>query len=216
MSESLLRQELVLTAQQLDQAGLMPVASGNLSVRCGDGFLVTPSGTTVADLTSESLVWMGFDGQVRGELVPSSEWRFHRDILLHRPEFNAVVHTHSTFAVTVACLGWDIPAFHYMVAVAGGDTIRCAPYATFGTQELSDHALKALENRKACLLAHHGLLAAHTSLTKARQLAHEVELLCEQYWRVRQMGEAKLLSQEEMAVVIEKFGSYGQMKKLKP
>lgn len=191
----------------------MPVASGNLSVRCGDGFLVTPSGTTVADLTPESLVWMGFDGQVRGELVPSSEWRFHRDILLHRPEFNAVVHTHSTFAVTVACLGWDIPAFHYMVAVAGGDTIRCAPYATFGTQELSDHALNAMQDRKACLLAHHGLLAAGANLNKARQLAHEVELLCEQYWRVRQLGEAKLLSKEEMAVVIEKFGSYGQIRK---
>ena len=185
----------------------MPVASGNISVRCNDGFLITPSGTTVADLTPESLVWMGFDSHVRGDLVPSSEWRFHQDILQHRPELNAVVHTHSTFAVTVACLGWDIPAFHYMVAVAGGDTIRCAPYATFGTQELSDHALTALQDRKACLLA------AHTSLEKTRQLAHEVELLCEQYWRVRQMGEAKLLSKEEMAVVIEKFGSYGQIRK---
>ena len=142
--------------------------------------------------------------------LPSSEWRFHRDIYVARPELNAIVHAHSPFATTLACLARDIPAFHYMIAVAGGKDIRCAPYATFGTQELSDRALVALEGRQACLLANHGMIAVGSSLAKALALAVEVEALAEQYWRALQIGAPNLLSDAEMDIVLKKFQTYGQ------
>jgi L-fuculose-phosphate aldolase len=158
----------------------------------------------------EDIVFMTADGSVPpGQPKPSSEWRFHRDILGARPEIGAVVHTHANFATSLACLGRDIPAFHYMVAVAGGDSIRCAPYATFGTQALSDHALRALEDRRACLLANHGMIALGDSLEKALALAVEVETLAAQYWRALQLGDPILLSADEMQRVLEKFKSYG-------
>lgn len=210
MNEAELRRALIDTALGAQREGLNRGTSGNLSVRHGEGFLITPSGMPVTEQTSEDVVFMDFDGNARGSSKPSSEWRFHRDLLVARPELNAVLHAHSTFATTLACLGRDIPPFHYMIAAAGGKTIRCAPYATFGTQELSDHALAAMQGRKACLLANHGMLVAETSLERALALAVEVETLCEQYCRVQQIGEPVILSDDEMDVVLEKFKSYGQ------
>ncbi|MDP1896256.1 MAG: class II aldolase/adducin family protein [Sulfurimicrobium sp.] len=210
MSDAELRRALLDTTIAAQREGLNRGASGNLSVRCGNGFLITPSGMAPTEQTADDMVWMDLDGNAKGTRKPSSEWRFHRDLYVARPEFNAVLHAHSTFATTLACLGRDIPPFHYMIAAAGGKTIRCAPYATFGTQELSDHALKAMEGRKACLLANHGLLAAEASLERALALAVEVESLCEQYCRAVQIGTPKLLSDAEMDVVLEKFKSYGQ------
>ena len=154
---------------------------------------------------------MDHDGEARGGRTPSSEWRFHRDIYAARPEVMAIVHTHSMFATTLACLDRGIPAFHYMIAVAGGSEIRCAPYATFGTQELSDHAVRALEGRKACLLSHHGIIALGESLAQALALAVEVETLAEMYWRALQIGEPRLLDEEEMREVLTKFAAYKPM-----
>jgi L-fuculose-phosphate aldolase len=210
MNQAELRRALIDTAIAAQREGLNRGASGNLSVRCGDGFLITPSGMSATDQTAEDVVLMDMDGNAQGTRKPSSEWRFHRDLYVARPEFGAVLHAHSTFATTLACLGRDIPPFHYMIAAAGGKTIRCAPYATFGTQELSDHALTAMEGRKACLLANHGLLVAESSLERALALAVEVESLCEQYCRALQIGTPILLPDKEMEVVLEKFKTYGQ------
>ena len=149
-------------------------------------------------------------GEWDGPLAPSVEWRFHRDILASRTDVGAIVHTHSRFATAFACLHREIPAFHYMIAIAGGDSIRCAPYALFGTQELSNHALKALQDRKACLLGNHGLIALGADLKKAVAVAIEVESLCEQYWTALQLGEPTILSLEQMQAVHEKFKTYGQ------
>jgi L-fuculose-phosphate aldolase len=156
------------------------------------------------------MVAMDFSGQVMRAGKPSSEWRFHRDILLARPEVGGIVHTHSRFATAFACLHQDIPAFHYMIAMAGGDSIRCSPYGLFGTQELSDHALRALAGRKACLLGNHGMIALGADLADALALAIEVESLCEQYWSALQLGEPYILSALQMAEVIEKFKGYGR------
>jgi L-fuculose-phosphate aldolase len=152
----------------------------------------------------------GDEGDAIGTRLPSSEWRFHRDIYAARPEVGAIVHAHSPFATTLACLDRGIPAFHYMVAMAGGDDIRCAPYATFGTQALSDHVVTALAGRRACLLAHHGMIATGSTLATALALAVEVETLAEMYWRALQVGEPELLSATEMQVVGEKFRTYGR------
>jgi L-fuculose-phosphate aldolase len=157
---------------------------------------------------------MKLDGTVpAGKREPSSEWRFHRDILATRPDVGAVVHTHAMFATTLSCLRRGIPAFHYMVAMAGGDSIRCAPYATFGTQALSDHAVKALKGRKACLLANHGMIAVGGTLAEAMALAVEVETLAAQYWRALQVGKPILLPKAEMRRVLAKFATYGHQAK---
>lgn len=203
-------QQLVSTARQMATLGLNKGTSGNASVRVDDGFLVTPSGVPAADLSENSMVYMQWDGTPEAGKKPSSEWRFHRDILLARPEVHAVVHTHSMFATTIACLGMEVPAFHYMMATVGGDSLRCAPYALFGTQALSDHALTALQGRRACLLAHHGMIAVGKDLTQALAMAVEVENLCEQYWRLLQLGEVKQLSQQQMQDVHAQFNGYGQ------
>jgi L-fuculose-phosphate aldolase len=181
-----------------------------VSARTASGFLVTPTGLAYESISPEDIVAMAPDGLPTGPRAPSSEWRFHRDIYAARPEVGAVVHAHSPFATTLACLGRGVPAFHYMVAIAGGCDIRCAAYATFGTQALSDHALAALEGRKACLLANHGMIAVGAALADALALGVEVEALAEQYWRALQIGEPNLLSDAEMSVVLEKFATYGQ------
>jgi L-fuculose-phosphate aldolase len=175
-----------------------------------DAFLITPSGLAYDRITPADIVAMSLDGTARGARKPSSEWRFHRDIYRERPETEAIVHTHAPFATSLACLDRGIPPFHYMVAVAGGRDIRCAPYATFGTQELSDRAVEALAGRKACLLSHHGMIAVGPSLAAALALAIEVETLAEMYWRAVQVGEPSLLSEDEMQRVLTKFASYGQ------
>lgn len=156
---------------------------------------------------------MDFSGETLGVGKPSSEWRFHRDILAARSQIGAVIHTHSRYATALACLNREIPPFHYMVAAAGGDTIRCAPYALFGSQYLSDLALQALENRKACLLGNHGMIALGNDLADALAVAVEVESLCEQYWSALQVGEPNILSDRQMQEVLEKFEGYGRWRK---
>ena len=207
-----LREQLLTISRKLCELGLNRGTSGNASVRDGTGFLVTPTGMAVEEMTPRDMVWMSIDGKVQGERQPSSEWRFHRDILQARPEVGAVIHTHAMFATTLACLHREIPPFHYMIAVAGGDTIRCAPYALFGSQALSDAVLSALQDRKACLLANHGMIAVGRDLDQALSVAVEVETLCEQYWRALQAGEPKLLSAEQMTEVMEQFKGYGSWK----
>lgn len=205
-----LRQAMVAAARQLSTQGLNRGATGNIGTRCGAAFLVTPSGVPAEDLTPEAMVAMDFSGATLGPGKPSSEWRFHRDILAARPEIGAVVHTHARFATSLACLQRQVPAFHYMIAVAGGDTIRCTPYAIFGSQELSDLALHALEDRKACLLGNHGMIALGVDLADALAVAVEVESLCEQYWTALQLGQPNILSASQMQAVLEKFKGYGR------
>jgi len=207
-----LRKEIIATACRMNGLGINQGKSGNLSHRVPEGFLVTPTGMDYDTLKPSDIVPMGFDGSHGGARLPSSEWRFHRDILQARPEVNAVIHTHAMFATTLACLGREIPAFHYMVAVAGGDSIRCASYATFGTEQLSRHAVRALEGRKACLLANHGMIAIGDTLKSALALAVEVETLAAMYWRALQVGAPTILDPAEMARVIEKFRTYGQQR----
>ena len=208
------REQLLKIAQKLIATGLNKGTAGNVSVRCQengqDGFLITPSGMAVEDMRAASIVKMQFDGSYEAEKIPSSEWRFHRDILASRADINAVVHTHSMFATTLACMHKDIPPFHYMIAVVGGDTIRCAPYALFGSQALSDNALAALVDRKACLLANHGMIALGRDLDDALAVTVEVENLCEQYWRALQLGEPHILSEAEMRDVFQQFKGYGK------
>ncbi len=171
--------------------------------------MITPSGVPPDAIQPDSIVRLQANGMIEGPGTPSSEWRMHCDILNARPDVNAVVHTHSTFATTLSTLRQDIPAFHYMVAVAGGDSVRCSGYALFGTEKLSRLAVLALEGRKACLLGNHGLIALGRSLPEAVAVALEVEALSEQYWRALQLGQPRLLDADEMQEVIEKFRSYG-------
>jgi len=211
-----MRSQLLIITQKLAELGLNKGTAGNCSVRFKDGFLVTPSGMNVEDMTPQSMVQMQFDGSFEPNKIPSSEWRFHRDILQNRPEINAVIHTHSQFATTMACLHKSIPPFHYMIAVTGADTIRCAPYALFGTQVLSDHALAALYHSKACLLANHGMIALGRDLDEALAVTVEVENLCEQYWRILQITQGQinpnppLLTEQEMREVFQQFKGYGK------
>jgi L-fuculose-phosphate aldolase len=213
-SEQQVRAAVVATALAMNAQGVNRGKSGNVSARfvgAGlDGFLITPTGVPYEQTTRDDVVAMTLDGEAHGTRLPSSEWRFHRDIYVARADANAIVHTHAPFATTLACLHRGIPAFHYMIAVAGGRDIRCAPYATFGTQQLSDHALTALDGRRACLLANHGMIAIGPSLDAALALAVEVESLAEMYWRALQIGEPEPLSDAEMDVVLEKFRTYGQ------
>lgn len=203
------RRQVLSTALALNREGLSKGTSGNVSARFGDGFLITPSGMAYDSVLPEMVVFVAMDGTFKGALKPSSEWRFHRDIYADRPDVGGVVHAHSSFATTLACMGRDIPAFHYMVAIAGGKDIRLAPYATFGSQELSDYAIKALQSRKACLLAHHGQIAVGKDLPSALAMAVEVEELAEVYWRTLVAGGGNLVDDGEMDVVLKKFESYG-------
>lgn len=210
MNEPALRAALAATARESARLGLNPGASGNVSVRLAGGFLITPSGLPNELLGPEQMVVVDMAGQAAGPLKPSSEWRIHRDVYRARPEVQAVVHAHSPYAVSLACLRQGLPAFHYMVAAAGGKDIRCADYATFGTQALSDAVLAALRERRACLMANHGLVAVGGSLDAALALAVEVEALCAQYWRAKLLGEPVLLDDAEMERVLERFRDYGQ------
>ncbi len=205
-----LRQRMIDACREMERSGLNRGTSGNVSCREGDHFLITPSGMPVAQMQPESMVALDFSGRVIGHGKPSSEWHFHLDLLKSRPELNAIVHTHSPHATALACLREDLPAFHYMIAIAGGDSIRCAPYALFGTEVLSANAVAAMQDRKACLLANHGLIAAGSDLDEAMTVAVEIESLCQQYLLARQTGQPVLLSSEEMQAVIQRFRSYGR------
>ncbi|MBI3525807.1 MAG: class II aldolase/adducin family protein [Betaproteobacteria bacterium] len=204
--------EVLHTARAMNASGINRGTAGNVSARREErgGFLITPSGMAYEESSAEDIVTVGMDGHWQGARKPSSEWRFHRDIYAAKSRVGAVVHTHSAFATALACMGCDIPPFHYMIARFGGKDVRCASYATFGTQELSDAALLALQDRSACLLAHHGMIVCGSDLKQALALAVELETLCEQYWRVLQIGAPKLLPDEEMERVLEKFSGYGQ------
>ncbi len=204
------RRKLIATTWAMTRLGLNQGRAGNASVRAGSGFLITPTGMDYAKLAPSDIVAMAFDGTAQGKRAPSSEWRFHGDILAARAEFGAVLHAHPPHATALACLGKPIPAFHYMVAVAGGRDIRCAPYATFGTKMLSRHALAALKDRKACLLANHGMIVCGEDLDAALDLAQEVETLARQYLLALSAGRPKILPAQQMDKVIRLFKSYGR------
>jgi L-fuculose-phosphate aldolase len=212
-TDAIIRRNIVEVARKLVDLGLNRSSSGNIGVRQDESFLVTPSGVLAEEMKPSDMVKMDFSGEVQGVGKASSEWRFHRDILVARSEIGAVIHTHSQYATSLSCLNLEIPAFHYMIAVAGGCNIRCAPYALFGSQSLSDLALQALENRKACLLGNHGLIALGKDLTEALAVAVEVESLCEQYWIALQLGEPNILTDNQMSEVLEKFKDYSRWTK---
>jgi L-fuculose-phosphate aldolase len=211
VSDRALREAVLATARRLVTEGLTRGTSGNVSARAEDGFLITPSGVPYDRISSSDVVEMGMDGAVRvGIREPSSERRIHRDLYLARPEVTAVVHAHPPFSTTIACLRRDLPAVHYEIGLAGGHDVRCAAYATYGTEELSRAVLAAMERRQACLLANHGLLSVGTSLELAFRVARTVETVAEVYWRALSVGEPVILDPEEMARVLEKFADYGR------
>jgi len=206
------RHALLEAALKMASLGLNEGAAGNVSLRVEEGILVTPSALPYDEMGPADIVLLDWEGETLDSPAgrkPTSEWRFHRDILASRPEFSAVAHCHSPFATTIASWERSIPAVHYMIALAGGNDIRCAPYATFGTQALSDAVLGALEGRRACLMANHGLLSANRDLETALAVALEVEQLAAAYLAARAAGEPVLLDDGEMDRVIEKFRTYG-------
>ncbi|MEM8811381.1 MAG: class II aldolase/adducin family protein [Pseudomonadota bacterium] len=205
-----LRQDVIKACLTLNATGLNQGTAGNVSVRQGKGFLITPSGLAYETMTPEQVVSMDLDCGYRGDWKPSSEWRMHTAIYRERPKAGAVVHVHSPYATALSCLRRDIPAFHYMIGVAGGKSIRCADYATMATEELSTAMMAALEDRSACLLANHGMVCFGPTLDKALWLAGEVEALCRQYWIASQVGEPVILDDAEMDRILEVFRTYGR------
>jgi L-fuculose-phosphate aldolase len=209
-----LRQQAVAAVRRLDALGLNRGSTGNLSVRASAGGMwITPTGMDPDELGEGDLVWVGDDGSVRGDWEPSSEWAFHRAIYRVRADLHAVVHAHSVNATALAGLRRGVPAFHYMVAVAGGDSIPCTPYHLFGTEALSTAVAQAFAERQACLMANHGLVAGGSSLKQAMKIALEVEALCEVYLKALAVGEPVLLSAAEMTAVIERFRTYGKARR---
>jgi L-fuculose-phosphate aldolase len=210
-SEKSLRKEVVATALAMSRSGLSPGRSGNVSCRFKSGILITPTGKHYEETEPDDIVFVAADGSVPGkQLKPSSEWHFHLAAYQARPDRHALVHTHSLHATVLACAHKFIPAFHYMVAAAGGKDIPCVPYATFGTDELARYVAAGLQERDACLLANHGQVALGETLAEALQLACEVEVLAEQYYKVLTLGAAHILDDAEMALNLEKFKTYGQ------
>ncbi len=199
---------LIEISRRLVISGINRGTSGNISLRRHNGFFITPSGIEPEKMVTNDICLMDLDGNLLEGQRPSSEWRMHRDVYLARPDIQAVIHTHSTFATTISCLEEDVPPFHYMIAVTGGNAIPCASYALFGTQELSDVAVSALGKGYACLLAHHGMLVAGTSLDHALAVTTEAETLCEQYWRLRLTGKVITLNDAQMDAVHDKFKAY--------
>lgn len=209
--EAWLRQEIIDTALAMSREGLSSGTSGNVSARWEEGMLITPSGMAYDDLIPEDIVYVDGEGQpAEGARKPSSEWRFHLAAYAARPGARAIVHTHSRYATALACARKSIPAFHYMVAIAGGNDIPLAGYATFGTRDLADEVAAALKDRKACLMANHGQIATGGSLVQALALAREVEALAAQYVAALKAGEPYILTDSEMADVLKRFEGYGQ------
>jgi L-fuculose-phosphate aldolase len=203
------RQSIIDACLSMNALGINQGTSGNISLREGKGMLITPTSMPYDAMTPEDIIEMRLDGKVVGNGRPSTEWRFHLAILRSRPEINAIVHAHPTYCTTLAIMERGIPAIHYMIAAAGGDEIRCAPYATFGTEELSVNAVEALKDRKACLLAHHGMIALGSDLPRAMWLAVEVETLARQYVNCLQLGKPTVLSSEEIKNVAARMEDYG-------
>jgi L-fuculose-phosphate aldolase len=209
-----LRRSIIEACLWMNSSGLNQGTSGNISVRHGDTMLISPSGVPYEQLEPEDIVAMPLEGEygsykARGANIPSSEWRFHLDIMRARPEVGAIVHTHSTYATVLAIARKEIPACHYMIAASGGSNIRCADYATYGTAELSEAALKALEGRTCCILANHGMIATGPNLAKAKWLAVELETIAKQYYLSLSIGGPVLLPEAEIENVKERFKSYG-------
>ena len=204
-----LRRSLIDTCRKMNQVGLNQGTSGNASVRVDGGLLITPSGLDYEKTEPVDIVKIDFEGKVlRGRRNPSSEWHFHCRVMAARPKAGALLHTHSINATTLACLGRSIPPFHYMVAVAGGRDIRCAPYATFGTEKLADAVLEALDGRLACLMANHGMLVLGRDIEDAFKRAVEIETLAAQYLKALAVGKPQLLTVGDMDVVLDKFKNY--------
>ncbi len=214
VTEAQARDAVVAAVRRLDTLGMNRGSTGNASHRWAldgiDGMLITPTGMGADELQPGDLVWVGTDGRVRGAWQPSSEWHFHQAVYRTRPELQAVVHTHSTHATALACLDRPLPAVHYMVAVAGGDDVPLVPYFTFGSEQLSQAVGAAMAGRDACLLAHHGLVAAGVNMGRAMKVVQEIESLCEVYLKALAVAEPVLLSAEQMAEVITKFKAYGK------
>lgn len=211
-----LRSEIVAVGQRMSSSGLSPGRSGNLSVRVDGGMLITPTGIPYTEMRAADIVEVRSDGRVQpGQRVASSEWRVHLAIYKARPDVGAVVHTHSLNATALSCLHRGIPAFHYMVAEFGGEKVACAPYATYGSEELARFAVKALGPRDACLLANHGSISLGDSVRQAYDRAAALEALAAQYARALQIGRPRVLSGREMARVIEKFKTYGKQTPVK-
>ncbi|HVV85332.1 MAG TPA: class II aldolase/adducin family protein [Kofleriaceae bacterium] len=209
-----LRERLVATARRMSDLGLTPGLSGNASVRTASGFLITPSAMPYADLHADDLVELRADGTARpDQRTPSSEWQLHRDLLAARPGVEAIVHTHSLYCTSIACLRRSIPAVHYMIALAGTDEIPCADYATYGSAELAANVLRALGTGDACLMANHGMVALGRTLDAALRLAAEVETLAGQYWHASAIGTPHVLPADELARVRAKFATHGQKKR---
>jgi L-fuculose-phosphate aldolase len=213
-----LREAAVQAMRRLDALGMNRGSTGNLSLRLEHrgrgGMLITPTGMGADELRPQDMVWVGDDGSVHGDWQPSSESPFHRAVYARRADVQAIVHTHSVNATALACLGRALPAFHYMVAVAGGDAVPCVPYHTFGSQALSAEVADAMADRDACLMAHHGLVAAGATLARAMKVAIEIESLCEVYLKLLSVvPEPALLSREQMAEVLAKFRHYGQARR---
>tara|TARA_Y100000591_G_scaffold320276_1_gene333518 strand:- start:325 stop:984 length:660 start_codon:yes stop_codon:yes gene_type:complete len=212
------KQEVIEYAKKLNIENLSPLRSGNISIRGIndgiDGFFITPSGVKYEDLKTENIVFLELNETNNLKKIsdkninPSSEWRFHQDIYIEKKNANAIVHAHSVNAVAVSAHGKTIPAFHYMIALAGGNNIKCAEYATFGTKELSQNIIKALDERKACLMSNHGQVAFGKSLSEAFELAEEIENICHQYINTIKLGSPKILSNEEMKKILEKTKNY--------
>ena len=213
MSELKVRESIVAACLEMNRSGLNQGTSGNISLRWKDGLLITPTSLPYDQMTPDDIVFLGMDGRTEGSNQPSSEWRFHRDIMKAKPDVAAIVHAHPIYSTIIAIMGLEIPPLHYMVAIAGGHTIPCAPYATFGTEALSEHAVAALKDRTACLLEHHGLIATGPTLDKTMWLAVEVETLARQFHGCLQIGGPRLLPVEEIENVRHRMKSYGHRPK---
>ena len=209
-SERSVRQQVIDTCCRLEALGLNQGTSGNVSVRTDEGFLMTASGIVYEKMKPAHVVDMDLEGNYRGDYLPSTEWRMHMDIFRKRPEAKAIVHVHSIYATAFACLRREVPAFHYMIGVTGGTSLRVSDYAEFGTQELSDTMLKAMEGRTACLLANHGQICFGPTLAKALWLAGEIESLCKMYWAACLAGKPVVLDETQMVSVLKRFKSYGK------
>jgi L-fuculose-phosphate aldolase len=194
----------------MNAEGINQGTSGNVSVRTEEGFLITASGIPYDRMKPHHIIQMDLDGNYTGDFLPSTEWRMHMDIFRARPEAGAIVHVHSVYATALACLRKEIPAFHYMIGVTGGTSLRVSDYAEFGTQELSDTMLKAMTGRTACLLANHGQICFGPTLDKALWLAGEIEHLCHQYWAASLAGKPVVLEEAQMVSVLKRFKTYGK------
>jgi L-fuculose-phosphate aldolase len=205
-----LRKQVIQTCLAMNEEGINQGTSGNVSVRVPEGFLITASGVPYKKMKPHHVVSMDLDGGYEGEYLPSTEWRMHMDIYKARPEAGAIVHVHSTYATALACLHREVPAFHYMIGVTGGTSLRVSDYAEFGTQELSDTMLEAMKGRTACLLANHGQICFSNNLDKALWLAGEIEATCHQFWAASVAGKPIVLAEAQMVSVLKRFKTYGR------